>query len=323
MSNRKRNWVIDKLAYYFVKSIQMIMLKLPRHFALRFGAWLGGIIWLVLKLERKRLRVTTDNMRNLFPDESESQLNERARKVCIHYGTFLADCSRLPIFTRSSFTNRIRFEGLGHFRDAYAQDKGLILATAHFGHFEVGAAALALMGYPVHSVIRTVDNLDIDEHFDETRKPTGIGIIKKENSARKILKLLRTKNIVTVHTDLHAGFNNMFIQFFGKWAATFTTPAIMSLRTGAPIVPMYCFRNGRDDSFTIRFCPQVEIAESTGDTGADIRQITTAINDTVEQVIKEAPEQWFWLHNRWKMEPAKMDLELIEKQEALINALVV
>ncbi len=320
MSNRKRNQALDKTVSFIVKGIQIVGMKLPRHFALLYGSTLGRLIWLALRVERKRLDVVRSNLRNLFPDEGESKLDARIRDVCIHFGKFLIEAGRLPVLKRNSFDGRIRFEGMDHFLGAYSQNKGLILATAHFGNFELGAGALALMGYPVYSVIRTVDNPHLDKVIDDIRLSTGLGIIKKENSAREILKRLRDRQIVTVHTDLHAGFNNMFVRFFGKWAATFTTPATMSLRTGVPIVAMYCFRNDKEDTYTIRFFPKIEI-ETSGNKGADIRQITTKINDTVEQVIREAPEQWFWLHRRWKMEPSDKDMEQIKKQQMLIDAL--
>lgn len=319
MSSKAKNSVADKGAFFILKGLAFFLAVVPRYVALGAGSALGSILWIFLKVQRKRLQITKDNLKNLFPDATDQQLENMVRRVCRHFGRFHSESMRTPMLKRSEFEGRIKFEGLHHFASAYREGKGVILATAHFGHFELGSCALALMGYPTWSVIRTVDNPDIDRLLDDARASAGLGIIKKESASKEIIQHLRKGNVVTIHTDLHAAFNNMYIKFFGQWAATFTTPAIISLRTKAPILSMFCFRNDATDSYTVRFYPKVEI-EPTGNISANVRQITTQITGILENVIREAPEQWFWLHRRWKNPPDAKELEAIKSQGAIIDS---
>jgi len=319
VGSRKSNPVIDKTAYLILKALAWFSVTVPRNVSFGVGSALGSILWIFLKVEKKRLKITTDNLRILYPHAKQDELLKFARRVCRHFGRFCSEYMRAPVLKRSEFEGRIRFEGLNHFTSACKEGKGVILATAHFGHFEIGAFALSVMGYPVFSVIREVDNIYVDKLFDDIRRTTGLGIIKKENASKEIIRHLRKGDVVTIHTDLHAAFNNIFMKFLGKWASTFITPAVLSLRTGAPVLSMLCFRNDATDSYTIRFYPKVEI-KPAGDISADVRQITSQIVGVLENAIHEAPEQWFWLHRRWKEEPDDKELEAIKKQEAMIDS---
>jgi len=194
------------------------------------------------------------------------------------------------------------------------------MATAHFGHFEVAACSLAAMGYPVWSIIREVDNPRMDKWMDAARTATGLGVIKKERAAREILTHLRRGDTVTVHIDQKASFNHIYVPFLGRYAATFTTPAVMSLRTGAPLLFMLCFRDDPADRYLAIITPPVEHIP-TGSTHADIRQIIMKLNIILERAIRQAPEQWFWFHGRWKKEPTAEEIAEAEKEVALINSL--
>jgi len=315
----KNNSSADKAAFFFLKGLALFLVAVPRNVAFAVGSALGWVLWVFLRIERRRLKITMNNLKILYPDAADKELRRIVKRVCRHFGRFHSESMRGPILKRSDFEGRVRFEGLDNFISAYKEGKGVILATAHFGHFELGACALALMGYPVFSVIREVDNIYVDELLDNVRRSTGLGIIKKESASKEIIGHLRKGHVVTIHTDLHAAFNKIFVKFFGKWAATFITPAVLNLRTKAPVLPMFCFRDDATDSYTIRFYPQVEI-KPAGDISTDVRQITTHIAGVLENVIREAPEQWFLLHRRWKEEPDAKELEAIKKQEALIDS---
>ena len=285
----------------------------PRGAAMAAGSAIGWLFWAILRLEGKRLSLTLENLRNLFPGKSDSQLRPMARATARHFGRFLSESARVPLLTRETLGGMVDFEGLEHYAAAHAQGKGVMLATAHFGHFELAACALAMMGYPVHSVIREVDNKGLDLLLDELRFSSGLGVIKKERAAREILGHLRHGDTVTVHIDLNASFNLIYVPFFGRYASTFTTPALMSMRTGAPLLSMLCFRDDASDRYHVKIYPPVAIT-STGDMGADERQIIMALNERLEEAVRQAPEQWFWFHRRWKKEPTGEEMEQIRKQ---------
>jgi KDO2-lipid IV(A) lauroyltransferase len=264
------------------------------------------------------VKVAIGNMRNLYPNEDEGKLKTITRKMCMHFGRFIVEAGRLKILDKETADRLVRFEGLEILKEASARGKGVILATAHFGHFEIANGALALLGFPVWSVIRTVDNEGIDRITDDCRTATGLKVIKREHSAMEIIKKLREGCIVTVAVDQNAGFNNIFVPFFGKLCATVVTPAVASLRTGAAVIPYFSFYDHATGTYTAKFWPRITI-QPTGDRSADIRLITMKINDALEEAIRHAPEQWLWFHKRWKTQPGEKDMEALRRDTELIS----
>lgn len=307
------------MAYFIVLVYYLFTRAAPRRITLLSGSALGVLIFAFLKVQRKRMNATFDNLRNLYPDNSGKELAAIVKKVCRHFGRFLTECGKvLPSMNEKNVKRYIRFEGFENFEKALAKGKGAIFATAHFGNFEIANGAFAAMGYPVCSVIREVDNPWVDRLFDKARYGSGLKIIKKEKSAGEILRNLRKGHIVTINIDQNAAFNNIFAPFFGRLAATFITPAVMSMRTGAPILPVLSFRDDESDVYTVRVYPEIEI-ESTGDRAADIRLATCRLNRILEDAIREAPEQWLWIHRRWKTVPGPEELETIQREEKIIK----
>jgi len=313
-----KNGIGDRLGYLITLGFTRFAGKAPRKAAFMAGSVVGWLLWTFLTIQKKRLKITIENLRNLYPDKADEELSHIVRRVCRHFGRFLSDCARLPLLDKEMVGKLVKFEGFENLEKAFGKGKGVIFATAHFGHFEVANGAFAALGYPVWSVIREVDNKAVDILFDETRCATGLGVIKKERSAGEILRHLRAGHIVTINIDQNAAFNNIFAPFFGKLAATFTTPAVIGMRTGAPILPVLSFRDDANDRYTVRVYPEVTI-ESVGDRGADIRLVTTKLNRILEDAIREAPEQWLWIHRRWKTEPGEEDMRSVRKETDIIE----
>jgi KDO2-lipid IV(A) lauroyltransferase len=317
MSGR-RNSITDRAAYAVALGFTRLVQSVPRKTALAIGSALGYLLWIVLWLSG-RVKVAIENMRNLYPDDDEGKLKTITRKMCLHYGGFVVDSLRLRILDKQTAEQLVRFEGLEILKQASARGKGVILATAHSGFFEMANGTLALLGYPVWSVIRTVDNEGLDRMADDCRTATGLKVIKRENSAMEIIKRLREGGVVTVAVDQNAGFNNIFVPLFGKLSATVVTPAVASLRTGSAVIPFFSFHDPASGAYTARFWPQVTI-QPTGDQSADIRLITMKINEALEEAIRHAPEQWLWFHKRWKTRPGEKDLEAIRRDMDIICA---
>lgn len=314
----RRNSIADRAAYAAVLGLARLVQSVPRKAALRIGSALGCLLWIFLWLGG-RVKVAVGNMRNLYPDGDEKTLKAVTRRMCQHFGGFIVDAGRLKTLDKETAARIVRFEGLEILKQAHARGRGVILATAHFGHFEAANGALALMGFPVWSVIRAVDNEGIDWITDDCRTATGLKVIKRENSAMEIIRRLREGCIVTVAVDQNAGFNNIFVPFFGKLCATVVTPAVASLRTGAAVIPFFSFRDQVSDTYTAKFWPEITI-HPAGDRSADIRLITMKINDALEEAIRRAPEQWLWFHKRWKTQPGEKDMESLRREMDMISA---
>jgi len=316
---RRNNRFADRLAYHILRILSIQAVRRSRKTTLAIGSALGWLGWRVISFSKSRMNASIENLRNLYPQADRSELETIIRRMFRHFGRFLLEMGRFPLLDKTELERLVKFEGLEHFTEAYAEGKGVVLATGHFGHFELANGALAVMGYPVWSVIRTVDNQRMDELIDSVRCSTGLGVIKKESAAREIIRHIRKGHVVTIAMDQNAGFNNIFVPFFGKLAATFVTPAVAAKRTGAKVLPVFSFRHDDTDSYSVRIYPPVETSV-TGDMNADIRLAMMKISATLEEVIREAPEQWLWIHKRWKTRPDESDLKAIERDMGIINA---
>jgi len=317
MSGGRRH-IADRAAYAVALGFTRLVQFVPRKTALTIGAALGYLLWIVLSLSG-RDKVAVGNMRNLYPDEDEGKLKTITRKMCLHFGGFVVDSLRLKVLDKQTAGQLVQFEGLEILEQAHAKGKGVILATAHSGFFEMANGTLALLGFPVWSVIRTVDNQGLDQMADDCRTATGLKVIKRERSAMEIIKRLREGGVVTVAVDQNAGFNNIFVPFFGKLCATVVTPAVASLRTGSAVIPFFSFHDKATGAYTAKFWPEITI-QPTGERSADIRLITMKINEALEEAIRHAPEQWLWFHKRWKTQPGEKDMVALRRDMDIISA---
>lgn len=255
---------------------------------------------------KSRRHVTMKNLKILHKDSSEEELKKTAFNVYMKWGEFLGE---YPLLNRKNLKKNVRIKNMEIMREAFRRGKGVIVPTAHHGNFEWMNAALAVSGLPVYSVIREADNRHIDRLLNSIRSKAGVTAIKSRYGAASVLRNIRKGNVVTIATDQNASSNGVFVKFMGRWTATVKTPAVIHLRTKAPIIPIYCVRE-KDNSHTLRVLPEIKI-EPTGDLKRDVFLITQKIADAQEKFIAETPELWFWLHKRWKTGPSEKEIVAI------------
>jgi KDO2-lipid IV(A) lauroyltransferase len=294
----------------------------PRPIAFMLGSLLGRLIHFGASLNKKRIAYNIDAIGLMDKNLKENERREILRKSCRHFGRFLSEGFRIERLDKNSVDKLVTIHGLENLDNAVAKKRGVILSWAHFGHFELGYVTLALKGYDIRAVIRTVDNKSIDRQLDQLRTASGITVIKRERAAREIVSALRQKAIVALMYDQNAAFNNAFVPFFGKPAATFVTPAVMARRTDCAVVPMFCVRNDDEDRYDLRIYPALRAAD-TADVDLFNMVILKQLNTILEGEIRKNPEQWLWLHRRWKTELDEKEMtqyeELVKKAEAIIG----
>jgi KDO2-lipid IV(A) lauroyltransferase len=220
-----------------------------------------------------------------------------------------------------NYKSLVEHHGIEHLDKALSKGNGVIFATAHFGYWEICDGTLAMQGYPALTVVRTVDNPHLDKLFDDLRLSMGLGVIKRESAAKEIIRNLRQKNIVRIIYDQNTAFNHIFVPFFGKLAATTPSPALISLRTEAPIVPFFSAYDYKTGKYVATIHPAIEF-EPTGSKSADARQIMIKLNTVLEDAVREAPEQWLWIHRRWKTRPSEQDIKAHEDELKLIEKVI-
>ncbi|GMT42469.1 MAG: acyltransferase [bacterium] len=303
----KRDSLVDWLAYLgLVGIVRLTQLNAAMGRAVfRFIMVSAFLFW------KSRRKVTVENLAILFPNETVGKLKKTAFNVYMKWADFLAEYPLMARLKSQDNDNLIRVKGMEKLMEAYGRGKGLIIPTAHYGNFEWMNAALAAKGLPVRCVIRAVDNPYIDRLLNGIRIEAGVTRIKSRYAVREIMREVRRGGVVTLATDQNASANGVFIKFLGRWAATVKAPAVLQLRTGAPIIPVYSVREN-DGSHTVHVLPEI-IIERTGDLKRDVFIISQRIADAQSRFISNRPELWFWLHKRWKTRPGEKDIRTLER----------
>jgi KDO2-lipid IV(A) lauroyltransferase len=205
--------------------------------------------------------------------------------------------SRLPRLNAQNISSIIRYEGLEHFEEAKRRGKGALFATAHMGNWELSAFAHGLMTEPMGVVVRPLDNPFLDAFVEQRRQLGGNRVIAKKDAARQILRALKNNEAVGILIDQNVGLDEgAFIDFLGVKACAGTAFARLAAHTGAAVIPGFALWNAVEQRYVLKFYPLVEM---TGEVVEDTRRV----HGVIEQVIREYPEQWLWLHRRWKTRP--------------------
>lgn len=209
----------------------------------------------------------------------------------------IAVFARLPRLTPRNISELIRYDGLHNFLTPLERGKGVLVATAHLGNWELSAFAHAWMTAPMNIVVRPLDNPRIDALVERYRALSGNRIIEKKDAARGILKALKSGEAVGILIDQNTTLDQgVFIDFFGHKACAGTAFAKLAHHSGAAVVPGFALWSSAERRYVLRFYPEIPI---TGDAAAD----TQTIHAQLESVIREYPDQWLWIHRRWKTRP--------------------
>ncbi|MEY4166604.1 MAG: hypothetical protein RIR52_428 [Acidobacteriota bacterium] len=274
---------------------------LRRQTALRFGDLVSLAAWRLLG----RLRgFALINLRLAFPEKSERERREIARNSFRSLGRMLGEISQFPRLNRANIDQVVVYDGLEHFLGAVAAGRGVIFLTGHIGAWELSVYAHSVYGYPTSFLARRIDNPLIEELAERFRTIYGNRSIDKQHGIREVLRTLKQGGVVGILADLNAlRDDGVFCDFFGVQASTTTGVATLALRTGAAVVPGYLTWSEEAGRHILHFEPPVETVR-TGDREADVRLNTERYTRILEEIIRRYPDQWLWIHRRWRTRPA-------------------
>lgn len=291
---RRRSPVRDWVEYWIARAALGSLAILPR----RQAEGLARSYTRVLGLTVPRLRrVALRNLELAFPDMLPRERERIADGVFRSIARMLVSFAHLPRIGRGNIGEWIRYEGLDHFQAAQKRGRGVLFATAHLGNWELSAFAHGLLTAPLSIVVRPLDNPKIDALVARRRTSSGNSLISKKDSARAILGALKRNEAVGILLDQNASLDNgTFVDFFGIPACAGTGFARLAAHSGAAVVPGFAFWSEREKRYILRFYPEVPIE---GAVEAD----TARIHELLERVIREYPDQWLWIHRRWKTRP--------------------
>jgi KDO2-lipid IV(A) lauroyltransferase len=282
------------------QSLLRVLGALPRPLAGKLAAALGRLLyWFTPKFRR----IADQNLRMAMPELNVLERRTIVRGVYRSLGRLLAECARFPSLNSTNIHEIVTYEGLEHYRAAVECGRGALFLTAHLGPWELGAFAHALYGYPIQILYRPLDNPRLDRLVNRYRTLSGNKLLDKRDSARGILAALTKNETVGILADQNTSLEEgVFVDFFGKAASTTAGIARVALHTGAAVVPAFCVWEEKLGRYVIHFEPALEFT-ITRDRERDTRAATQQMASVVERYIRRYPDQWLWIHRRWKTRP--------------------
>jgi KDO2-lipid IV(A) lauroyltransferase len=279
----------------FVGVLNMV----PERVALLLGegvGWAAGIIF------RIRWRVVDEHLRLAFPERDRRWRHTLIRRSFRHMGREAVSTFRLGSMDREEVRRRTEVVGFDEVRKVSARGKGLIVISGHFGNWEIGGASIAVHGVPVEVVAQRQRNPLFDAELVANRNRLGMEVIERKEAPKKVLRALRSGKAVGIVGDQNVRRGGVFVDFFGRPAATARGTALFALRTGAPIFLGMATRiPGVPQRYRVTFEP-IDFTPS-GDMDQDVLRLTETHTKHLEEHVRGAPEQYFWQHRRWKTRP--------------------
>lgn len=283
-------------AWPFIKILGILPRPLSRAFAI-------AISQLVYLLHFRLRQVGMRNLAMVFPEKSVQERERILRGAFTSLGRQLAELCQFPRYTPENVEEVVVYDALENYERAYARGKGVLFLTAHFGAWELSAFAHSLHGHWVNIVMRPMDNPYLDAMLQRYRTMHGNKVVPKDDFVRGLLAAMKAGETVGILMDTNmTPPQGVFVDFFGIPACTASGLARIALRTDAAVVPGFTIWDDSLGKYKLRFDPAVELVR-TGDLEADIVANTQKFTKVIEDYVRRYPEQWLWVHRRWKTRP--------------------
>jgi KDO2-lipid IV(A) lauroyltransferase len=284
--------------YLLVRVVQLCVRPLPLRAVRRLGEGLGLLFCLV---DRVHLRIALANLAVAFPNRTAAERQAIARAMFRHFGRLLLELLKYASLSGDRQLEMVEWEGEERVRLALAQDKGILFCTGHFGYWEQQALAHALKFEPMAVMARPLDNPKLHDLLERIRTSNRNSVIYRRGAVRRALRLLHGGGSVGILIDQHmTSPDAIYVDFFGRPAATTSTLASLALRTGAPIIPLFAFPlpDGR-----YRMIYEHPVEPPSHDSPDAVREFTQRCTDVLEMHVRRHPELWLWMHRRWRDAP--------------------
>lgn len=271
----------------------------PERVALAFGDWVGWIVGVVLRV---RWRTVDQHLRWAFPDKDPLWRRRVAKASYRHLGRESAATFLLGRMGPEEIRARTAMVGFEAVQEAVAEGKGAILVTGHFGNWEIGGASLAARGILMDAIAQRQQNPLLDAEVNRHRRRLDMTVVYRGGAIKKMLSALEAGRVVGIVGDQNLRKGGVFVDFFGRKASTAPGFAVLALRSGAPVFSGCALR---EPGYPQRYLCSVERLKAplTGDLEEDLHRLTQAYTTWLEGKVRETPEQYLWMHRRWKTQP--------------------
>jgi KDO2-lipid IV(A) lauroyltransferase len=284
-----------RLEYLAVRTVVAAVRVMPGPLVRSCGDAAGLASYLV---DRRHRRIAERNLAVAFPLRSARERHAIARSAFMHFGRLLFELVEFSSLSPEAMLARIDFEGAETVYHAYAQRKGVLFVTGHFGSWELHAIVHALRFEPIGIVARALDNPEVNRLLEDIRQRTGNTVLYRQGTIRRVMRTLDAGHGVAVLIDQHIhGRDAIYVDFFNRPAATTSAVAALALRTGAPVVPVFALPLGRG---RYRMIYEHPVEPPRPDAEDAVREFTQRCTDVLEMYVRRHPELWLWMHRRWR-----------------------
>jgi KDO2-lipid IV(A) lauroyltransferase len=290
----------ESLEFAVVWILVKLLGAIPRRWARAVGSAVGAVAFTILGRLRK---VGLTNLELAFPERSAAEREQILRRLYRNLGWLLAEFCQMPRYTPDNTRSFIRYEGLERYFAARDRGKGVLILTGHLGAWELSSYYHSLMGHPMSMVIRRLDNARVDKLVNDIRCRHGNRVLHKDDFARGLLAAMRQGETVGILLDTNmTPPQGSFVPFFGRLACTANGMARVALRTGAAVLHGFMLWEEAEQKYVLHFGEAIDLV-STGNDEQDALENTARFTEVIENWIRRYPDQWLWVHRRWKTRP--------------------
>ena len=284
-----------RLEYLIVRLLIALVRVMPGPLVRAGGTILGLALY---GIDRGHRRIAQRNLTTAFPTRRPAERRAIARAAFAHFGRLLFELLRFGTLSPAKMLARVEFDGEERSRLAYAQGRGVLFVTGHFGFWELQAMVHALRVEPVSILARALDNPHLDRLLERIRQRTGNTVVYRRGTIRRVMRTLQAGHGVAVLIDQHiVSRDAIYVDFFDRPAATTSAVAALALRTGAPVVPVFALPLGGG---RYRMIYEHPIEPPRADSTDAVRELTQRCTDVLEMYVRRHPELWLWMHRRWR-----------------------
>jgi len=292
--------LLDWLVYLVVRVFVCVIQTMRPETCQEVARWLA---WLANDVLRVRRQVVKENLRRAFPSLTGQQVRHLSRRMWEHLLLMVCEIALAPRkIHRSNWQRMVTFHNKRELVRRLLEPRPVVLISGHFGNFELGGFLAGLLGFPTFTVARPLDNPYLDRFVNRFRGSHGQFILPKQGSAAKIQAVLDAGHALTLLGDQHAGRKGCWVDFFGHPASSHKAIALFSLTSGAPLLVVYCRRHGGPLQLEMGLTAVADPTQSPAST-SNVKTLTQWYSRQLEEIVYRAPEQYWWLHRRWKSTP--------------------
>ncbi len=291
--------LIDKLTYIFLLFLSLFVRILPRKLQLILGKVFGRIFMVIFP---SRVKIAHDNLQYAFSEKSDNWIKQVAKESFENLGITLIEILLMKYWSVEKINKIVKFQNVELFKKLHSENKGVILLSAHFGNWEIGALAGEFqLGSKYLIIVEHQANDYVNSEINKIRTRFGNTVVSRYKAAREIVKTLQRGEVIALIADQSASEkNDVYVDFFGRPAATFDSPAILALKFDVPIVFCISFRQSNGD-YIVRI-KEVKHDDLKNDIEG-VLELTRRYTKLLEDMIRENPGHWAWMHRRWKHTP--------------------